>query len=137
MIRRQLLSFAVIGVSVNMSLYTVYLLLTRTLMGSRAAMTLTYCSAVLIGFALNSRVTFRFDGANRSALLRYIGAYSIGYAINFTGLWLLVDHCGAPHELVQGGMTLCLPAVLFLLQRYWVFRSRGSCHPARCAGPVQ
>jgi putative flippase GtrA len=70
MIRRQLISFAVVGVSVNVSLYAVYLLLTHTLMGSRAAMTLTYCSGVLIGFTLNSKITFRFDGANGSTLLR-------------------------------------------------------------------
>ena len=55
-------------------------------------MTITYCAGVLIGFTLNRRITFHFDGDNRSALLRYIGAYAIGYEINFVGLWLFVDH---------------------------------------------
>ncbi len=137
MIRRQFIRFAVIGLSLNAALYAAYLLLTHTVMGSRAAMTLTYCSGVLIGFVLNRRITFRFDGDNGSALLRYFAAYAIGYVINFAGLWLLVDHCGVAHEFVQGGMMLALPVVLFLLQRYWVFRARESHGPDRFARHAQ
>jgi putative flippase GtrA len=137
MIRRQVIRFAVIGLSLNAALYASYLLLTHTVMGSRAAMTVTYSAGVLIGFVLNRRITFRFEGDNGSALLRYIGAYAIGYAINFIGLWLLVDRFAVAHEIVQGGMTLCLPVVLFSLQRYWVFPNRGSHDPARFARPAQ
>jgi putative flippase GtrA len=136
MIRRQLIAFVVIGVLVNASLYAVYLLLTHVVMGSRAAMTITYCAGVLIGFALNRRITFRFEGDNASALLRFVGAYAIGYAVNFAGLWLLVDRFGAPHEIVQGGMVLGIAVTLFLLQKYWIFRARASRHSVRFLRPT-
>ena len=72
MIRRQLIRFALVGIFLNASLYAAYLLLTHTVLGSRAAMTITYCAGLLIGFVLNRRITFRFDGANGPALLRYV-----------------------------------------------------------------
>jgi putative flippase GtrA len=94
-------------------------------------MTVSYCAGVLIGFALNRRITFRFEGASGSALLRYICAYGIGYAINFVGLWLLADHYGIPHEIVQAGMIFGIAVLLFFLQKYWVFKPRRSSHPPR------
>ena len=53
MIARQTASFVLIGLAVNAALYAAYLLLTHTLLGSFAAMTVTYCSGVVMGFLLN------------------------------------------------------------------------------------
>lgn len=127
MMHQQFIRYGVIGLSLNAAGYAAYLLLTHTVMGSRAAMTLVYFSFVLIGFVLNRRITFRFDGDNGSALMRFFGAYAIGYVINFAGLWLLVDHYGIGHEIAQLEIGLVLVVVLFLLLRYWVFpdRARG------------
>ncbi len=100
-------------------------------------MTLCYCSGVLIGFVLNRKITFGFRGDRIGALARYFASYGVGYAINFVGLWLLVDCYGAPHEIVQGGIMAGLVTVLFLLQRYWVFPTRGSHDRARFARPAQ
>lgn len=129
MIRRQFFRYAVIGLGLNAALYGAYLLLTHTLMGSRAAMTITYCAGVLIGFLLNRSITFRHYGGNYSALLRYIATYVIGYAINFATLWILVDLAGLSHEIVQGGVILTLPVVMFALQRYWVFSAHSRNRP--------
>jgi putative flippase GtrA len=130
MIRRQLVSFVVIGVSVNVLLYAVYLLVSYAMMGSLGAMTVTYCAGLLVGFTLNRRFTFRFDADNQSAPLRYLAAYAFGYAINFAGLWLLEDHFGVAHEIAQAEIMAVLVVILFLLLRYWVFRVPGSPYPA-------
>jgi putative flippase GtrA len=126
MIREQIVRYAIIGLLLNAALYGAYLWLTHELMGSREAMTLTYGSGVLVGFVLNRKITFRHDGGNAGALLRYFASYLIGYAINFAALWLLVGHLGIRHQIVQGGMTVTLPIMLFTLQRYWVFPARSS-----------
>jgi putative flippase GtrA len=136
MIRQQFLRYAAIGLLLNAALYGAYLLLTHTLLGSRAAMTLTYGAGVLIGFILNRTLTFRYRGENSGALLRYFGSYAIGYAINLTALWLLVDRAGMAHEAVQGGMTVTLPVVLFALQKYWVFSARTRSFPTVPARPL-
>ena len=55
MIRQQFIRYATIGVLLNAALYGSYLLLTHTVMGSRVAMSITYCVGVLIGFLLKSQ----------------------------------------------------------------------------------
>ena len=87
MIARQALSFAVIGLSVNFGLYAAYLVLTHTLLGSFAAMTVTYCSGVVMGFALNRRYTFGFGGDGGAAFLRYLSPTS-------AAIWSISPVCG-------------------------------------------
>lgn len=121
MIRRQFIRYAIIGVLLNAALYGSYLALTHTVMGSRAAMSITYCAGVLLGFVLNREFTFRYRGNDASAMLRYVASYFIGYVVDYLGLWLLVDHAGVAHELAQAGLTVAIAFMLFALQRYWVF----------------
>jgi putative flippase GtrA len=122
--RRQFVCYAVIGLVLNLILYGVYLVLTYMGMPALVAMTLTYSAGVLGGFMLNRSITFRYRGGKSAALLRYLASYGIGYAINFVILWLLVVRMGLSHQIVQGGITLGLPIVLFALQKFWVFRPR-------------
>ncbi len=121
MIRQQFIRFAAIGLGLNAALYGSYLLLTHTLMGSQSAMTVTYCSGVMIGFLLNRNITFRHHGGNRGALSRYIAAYFLGYGINFLALWIFADRLGMAHEIVQGGAIPVVAVAMFTLQRCWVF----------------
>jgi putative flippase GtrA len=137
MIARQAASFVLVGLAVNASLYAAYLLLTHTLVDSFAAMTATYCSGVVMGFLLNRRFTFGFEGERAAAFLRYVGAYVFGYLVNFAGLWFLVDRCRIPHEVVQGLIILGVSVLLFFLQKHWVFRIRASDSSPRLARPAQ
>ena len=124
MIARQALSFALIGVLLNAALYVAYLVLTHTVFDDFVAMTVTYCSGVVMGFMLNRRFTFAFGGEGSAAFVRYVCAYVLGYFINFFGLWLLARNLGIPHEIVQGWMILGIAVLLFLLQKYWVFKNQ-------------
>ena len=137
MIVRQALSFALVGLFVNAALYAGYLVLTNASVGPLTAMTTTYASGVVLGFILNRRFTFGFDGDGNSAFVRYIGAYLLGYLINFAGLWLLAGRWGIPHEIVQFGMVFGVAALLFLLQKYWVFPDRATydSSPLASSGP--
>jgi putative flippase GtrA len=100
-------------------------------------MTVTYCSGVVIGFLLNRRFTFGFEGERAEAFLRYVGAYVLGYVVNLAALWLLADRCRIPHEIVQGWMILGVAVLMFLLQKYWVFRIRASDSSPRLARPAR
>ncbi len=132
-IGRQFLRYAVIGLLMNAALYLAYLGLTASLLSSRPAMSITYVAGVLIGFLLNRRITFAYSGPGAAALVRYAVTYVIGYLINFITLWQLVDRWGLPHQIVQGCVTLALPVLLFLLQRFWVFPSAPSRLPESLA----
>jgi putative flippase GtrA len=130
----QFFRYATIGIILNTALYCSYILLTHTLMSSRAAMTLTYCCGVLLSFVMNRKITFSHQGNEAGALLRYILSYLIGYIYNFIALLLFVDHAGYPHEAVQAGVVVTLWVLLFALQRYWVFPVRPS---SQRQGPVK
>ncbi len=120
--RIQGLRFIIVGVASNLVLYLFYLTLTTLGLGYKTAMTLLYAVGVLQTFFFNKRWTFEHDGATHAALLRYIVAYAFGYLLNLLVLLVLVDRLGLPHQWVQGVMIITLAAMLFLLQRYWIFR---------------
>lgn len=50
-------------------------------------------------------------------------SYGLGYLVNLTALYLCVDRLGWPHEAVQGAMVFVVAALLFVLQKFWVFTS--------------
>lgn len=121
--RTQFTRYAVVGLTSNLVLYFVYLGLTMLGMGHKSAMTLVYIVGVTQTFYFNRNWSFRHDGHVSSALLRYVTTYALGYLFNLVVLMLLVDHWGWPHQWVQGVMIFILAALLFVMQRYWVFRS--------------
>lgn len=115
--------YALVGLASNAVLYALYLLLTALGTGHKTAMTLLYALGVSQTFLFNRRWSFAHEGQISPALARYVASYLFGYALNLSMLVLLVDQLGWAHQWVQGGMIVILAITLFLLQRYWVFRS--------------
>jgi putative flippase GtrA len=86
-------------------------------------MTLTYAAGVVQTFIFNKRWSFGAGGATSVQFRRYCLAYATGYACNLAGLFLLVDLLACPHQLAQGILILATAALLFVLQKFWVFRA--------------
>ncbi len=130
----QLLRYGLVGLASNGVLYLAYLALTSVGVGAKLAMSLLYAVGVAQTFFFNKRWSFRHEGAHRATFVRYCASYVIGYAVNLAALHLLVDRLGLPHQVVQGVMILVIAALLFLLQKLWVFRTDSStptAHPTR------
>jgi putative flippase GtrA len=121
MIKRQFTRWVIVGVVTNASLYLAYLGLTRSLLAPKAAMTVVYAAGVLLGFLGNRSWSFEHVGRVDTALLRYVAVYVLGYAINFAGLEIGVDMLALPHEVVQGAMIIVVAAVMFVMQKLFVF----------------
>ena len=115
--------FGIVGLTSNVVLYLFYLLLTAFGMGHKTAMSLLFAVGILQTFVFNKRWTFGHQGLLRSTFSKYVSIYSLAYILNFCALMVFVDYMGFPHQIVQGVMILCLALILFLLQRYWVFRT--------------
>jgi putative flippase GtrA len=84
-------------------------------------MTLSYGVGILQTFLLNRSWTFGHQGHIRSAFIRYIVIYLLGYLVNFSGLYIFVDVFGFAHQLIQGVMIIIVAVLLFVLLRLWVF----------------
>lgn len=122
-LRGQAARYAAVGVGSNLTLYIAYIGLTSAGVGPKLAMTLVYALGVIASFALNKAWTFRHSGRIAASLGRYLLAYGAGYLLNLALLALFVDHLGLPHAVVQAAAILGIAALLFVLQRLWVFRS--------------
>lgn len=117
----QAIRYAVVGIASNLALYVLYLALTAFGVGPKSAMSGLYLLGMLQTFMFNKRWTFSHVGAHRGPFIRYVLSYAFGYLLNLAVLLILVDWAHWPHQIVQGVMILILAAMLFLLQRYWVF----------------
>jgi putative flippase GtrA len=120
--RLQFTRYVVVGLASNGVLYVLYLSLTHLGIGHKTAMTSLYVLGVLQTFHFNRGWSFGHEGQRSLAFVRYLAAYVFGYALNLFALLLLVDYLGWSHEWVQGAMIVFVAVILFLLQRFWVFR---------------
>jgi putative flippase GtrA len=120
-IRRQLIRWLIVGVLSNAVLYAIYLLLTAWWLIPAAAMTTVYVLGVLLGFLAHRRWSFEHKGSARPAMVRYVAAYLLGYLVNLGGLEAGVRILGIRHELVQAVMIVVVAALMFLLQKHYVF----------------
>ncbi len=119
----QLGRYGVVGLLSNAAGFLLYVTLTAAGMGPKMAMSLLYAVGVVQTFVFNQRWSFRHRGSMGPAFARYCGAYALGYAVNLAALCGLVDGLEFPHQIVQGLMILVLAFMLFLLQKFWVFRA--------------
>jgi putative flippase GtrA len=118
----ELARFGAVGLLANVALYLLYLAGTGLGLGHKLAMTLAWCIGTLQGFVLNRNWTFRSRAPARAALARYWTAYLAAYALNLGLLILLVDRAGWPHQAVQGVLIVVIALLLYLAQKFWVFR---------------
>lgn len=119
----QLTRYGVVGLASNAVLYLLYLGFTAVGLTPAAAMTVTYAMGVAQTFVFNQRWTFGRSDGSTAAFVRYVLVYALGYVVNLLLLYLLVERWQWPHQGVQAGAILVIAAMIFLLQRYWVFAS--------------
>jgi putative flippase GtrA len=120
-IRQQFTRWFVLGVTTNVVLYGAYLALTGSLLTPKVAMTVVYVTGVVIGFIANRSWSFGHTGPARSAFLRYVVVYMLGYLVNWLGLHVGIAVLGVPHEVVQAVMIFVVAATTFVMQKYYVF----------------
>ena len=131
----QFLRYATVGLVSNGVGFLLYLALTAAGMEHKIAMTLLYVLGVVQTFLFNKRWSFKHGGMHGPAFVRYCISYGLGYVLNLVVLIVFVDRFGYPHQIVQGVMVLSLAVMLFLLQKFWVFRTTRSPHSSRVSTP--
>ncbi len=124
--RIQSLRFVIVGLASNLVLYLLYLTLTTFGLGHKTAMTLLYLVGTLQTFFFNQRWTFKYHGHIQKSMLRYFTVYGACYFFNLALLYTFADHFGWPHAWIQGFAIPIVATLLFLAQKYWVFRGNGN-----------
>lgn len=117
----QLLRYALVGIATNLVGYGIYLLLTTFVLPPKATMTILYTTGAVLGFIGNRQFTFGHKGKLSRAALRYTVVHLLGWAMNYTLLYVLSDQLGYPHQLVQAIAVIVIAGYLFFVLRHFVF----------------
>ena len=84
-----------------------------------------YVAAVIIGYVTHSAFTFRGQGGNGNHAARgvkFVAVSLLSYALNALWVFLCVTHMRWPEWSPIPAMLFVTPAVMFGLNRQWVFR---------------
>ncbi|HWV12657.1 MAG TPA: GtrA family protein [Sphingobium sp.] len=84
-----------------------------------------YVAAVMIGYVTHSLFTFRDPGSEGSHAARgvkFVAVSLLSYALNALWVFLCVTHMQWPEWSPIPAMLFVTPAVVFGLNRQWVFR---------------
>jgi putative flippase GtrA len=120
----ELARFVIVGIANNGLLFITYIALTKLLfLDPKLSMTITYSLGILIGYFMHGNVTFIDSEFDNSSFLRFILSHGLAYVLNLLILLLFVDYFGFSHVMVQGVAVLTIAILLFLLMKYFVFRT--------------
>lgn len=125
----QVARYGVVGLGVTLAQAAVYwLLATLGHIHSQIANVAGYLVAVALGYVLHGRITFRNaarpegGGAQAARGARFVAVSLLSLALNALWVWLCVSWRGWPTWTPIPAMLFVTPAVVFVLNRQWVFR---------------
>jgi len=122
----QIVRYGLTGVAVTALQATIYwLLATHAGFHVQTANLAGYAVAVGVGYVLHGRFTFRGHGnrdrvATRGA--KFVIVSLVSLALNALWVWLCVSVAGWPTWSPIPAMFFVTPALVFVLNRQWVFR---------------
>jgi len=122
---KQFAMYAIIGLTTNGLSFLVFAVLTWLGLTSECAISIIYPVQITLTFILNKSWTFSHAGRISASAVRYLIAYAGCYVLNVAGLKFFSGYLGYSHLVVQAMAILVIALLLFLTQKYWVFRVRG------------
>lgn len=112
------------GVATAISLVIYYVMAVWRRDPPQLANFLAYVAAVIIGYMLHSRFSFRGHGTRDSTARttgRFVVTSLVSYALNAFWVWLFTHPLGWPRWSPMAPMLFVTPLATFALNRRWVF----------------
>jgi len=119
----QVFRYGIVGILNNLFGYLIYLALTWSWLEPKLAVTLLYPIGALTAYFGHAKYAFTYDGHVTNGLLRYILAHFVGYSVNITLIYVFSDVFLYPHQIVQAAAIIIVAGVLFVLFKFFVFRT--------------
>jgi putative flippase GtrA len=120
----QIIRYGVVGIANNILGYSIYLLLTWLWFDPKVTAGVLYPIGATMAYFGHSKYSFPNNKQHAGCLPKYIIAHTIGYIVNLSLLYVLVDKFLFPHQLVQAVAIILVAGILFLLFKYFVFSNR-------------
>lgn len=126
---KELIRFAAVGAATNVVGFLLYVLFTELGVGPVLTISIFYPIHIGLAFYLNKRWSFNHKGRFSTSAVRYLIVYFGCYVLNVAMLKFFSEYLGYSHLVVQAIAILVIALLLFLAQKYWVFKSRCSSIP--------
>lgn len=122
---KDLIRYGAVGVSNSALGFLLYVLFTK--LGASPVLTISIFYPIHIGLAfyLNKKWSFSHKDRIPAPVVRYLIAYLGCYFLNVTVLKFFSGYLGFSHLVVQAIAIFVFAFLLFLIQKYWVFRTQG------------
>ena len=124
--RRQLIRYGMVGLIVNVIGYLSFLGMVYAGLHHQVAATLMFAIAVLASYVANRNWSFAHQGGVARSFSSYLLLYLAAWVLDVLVIYIFVDRLGWHHGLVQGVAILGIAGLVFVGQRYWVFRQARS-----------
>jgi len=111
----------VLGVSLNIANYLVYLWGLFLGLNPLVSMTIAFFIGVFFSWVLHTKVTFSAT-LSRTTYSRMLIIYGFAYFLNLTLLSACVYLFDVPHAYAQAGIIVLIGLLLFLAQKFWVYK---------------
>lgn len=125
-ISKEFVRYALVGVARNGLGYLLYFLFTTLGVSPILYITISYPVHLGLGYYFNKKWSFNHTGRISTSAMRYLIAYIACYVLNVAALKFFNGYLGYSHLIVQAVAILTIAFLLFLVQKYWVFRVPGS-----------
>ena len=123
---KEFVRYAVIGATTNVFGFLLYVLFTTLGISPVLTISIFYPIHIGLAFFLNKKWTFSHEGRISNSAVKYLIAYLGCYVLNVYVLKFFSAYLGYSHLIVQAIAILVIAILLFLAQKYWVFRVRSS-----------
>ena len=120
-LRRELLSYGLVGIAHNSVGYALYLFFTYLGFDPKLVVGVSYPLAMLVSYLGNKKLTFHHRGGFTKSSLKFILAHLVSYGLNLLMLYVFVDLLAYPHQLVQLAAIFVCAAFLFVTLKLFVF----------------
>lgn len=127
--RKQFIRYAAVGAGANIGAFLLYTLFTGLGLSPVQTISIFYPVHITLTFCLNKKWSFTHTGRIPRPAVRYLIAYIGCYVLNVFLLKFFSGYLGFPHLVVQAAAVVFSAVLLFLGQKYWVFRQLGCSAP--------
>jgi putative flippase GtrA len=121
--RIEFIRFVLTGIATNALGLCGFYLLIRSGLDPLIVVSIFYVFSVSLAFVLNKQWSFSHAGDFTWSAVRYVVAYVICYILNMLALDYFSRQKASPPLIVQSVAVIIAAVLLFLAQKFWIFRS--------------
>lgn len=124
--RKQFIRYVIVGLSANVTGFLLYIFVTSFGVSPILTVSIFYLIYICLTFYFNKTWSFDHHGQRTVAAMKYLFAYFVSYVLNVILLAYFNSYLGFSHIVVQAAAVVPIAALLFLMQKYWVFQKKST-----------